>query len=76
MVVVLAACLVVGALLGLVNGALVAYGGVPALVITLGTLYIYRGIMLTWAGSDRINAGDLPREFLRLGTRTTLGIPC
>ncbi len=74
-VAVLAACLLMGAVLGFVNGALVAYGGVPALVITLGTLYIYRGIMLTWAGSDRINAGDLPREFLRLGTRTTLGIP-
>jgi rhamnose transport system permease protein len=74
-VAVLAACLLVGAVLGLVNGVLVAYGGVPALVITLGTLYIYRGIMLTWAGSDRINAGDLPREFLRLGTRTVVGVP-
>ncbi len=74
-VVVLAACLLLGAVLGLVNGALVAYGNVPALVITLGTLYIYRGIMLTWAGSDRINAGDLPREFLRLGTRAVVGIP-
>lgn len=74
-VVVLAACLLLGAVLGLVNGVLVAYAGVPALVITLGTLYIYRGIMLTWAGSDRINAGDLPREFLQLGTRSVLGIP-
>lgn len=74
-VVVLAACLLLGAVLGLVNGALVAYGNVPALVITLGTLYIYRGIMLTWAGSDRINAGDLPREFLRLGTRAVAGVP-
>ena len=69
------ACLALGALLGLVNGVLVAYGKVPALVITLGTLYIYRGIMLTWAGSDRINAGDLPRDFLRLGTRTVVGVP-
>jgi rhamnose transport system permease protein len=74
-VAVLAACLLLGAVLGLVNGVLVAYGGVPALVITLGTLYIYRGIMLTWAGSDRINAGDLPREILRLGTRTVVGVP-
>ncbi|WP_457190734.1 ABC transporter permease [Nocardioides sp. P5_E3] len=74
-VAVLAACLLLGAVLGLVNGVLVAYGGVPALVITLGTLYIYRGIMLTWAGSDRINAGDLPREFLQLGTRSVLGVP-
>ena len=46
-VVVVLACLALGAALGLVNGLLVAYGKVPALVITLGTLYIYRGIMLT-----------------------------
>lgn len=64
-----------GALLGLVNGALVAFGKVPALVITLGTLYIYRGIFLSWAGSDRINAGDMPRDFLALGTKTILTIP-
>jgi rhamnose transport system permease protein len=65
----------VGAGLGLINGLLVALGRVPALVITLGTLYIYRGVVLTWAGSDRINAGDMPREFLRLGTASVLGIP-
>ncbi|WP_243058603.1 ABC transporter permease [Nocardioides sp. SR21] len=64
-----------GALLGLVNGALVAFGKVPALVITLGTLYIYRGIFLSWAGSDRINAGDMPSDFLALGTKTILTIP-
>jgi rhamnose transport system permease protein len=64
-----------GAVLGLVNGALVAYARVPSLVITLGTLYIYRGLMLTWAGSDRINAGDLPGAFLALGTRSVLTIP-
>src|SRR6478672_5247184 len=48
-----------GAVLGAVNGVLVAFGKVPALVITLGTLYIYRGIFLTWAGSNRINASIL-----------------
>ncbi len=67
--------LAMGALLGLVNGVLVAFGKVPALVITLGTLYIYRGIFLTWAGSDRINASDMPRDFLKLGTKSVLGLP-
>jgi len=66
---------VMGGLLGLVNGALVSFGRVPALVITLGTLYIFRGAVLTWAGSDRVNAGDLPRDFLALGTRSVLSIP-
>ena len=73
-VVVLAGVLA-GAVLGAVNGVLVAVARVPALVITLGTLYIYRGIVLTWAGSDRINAGDMPRDFLRLGNRSILTIP-
>lgn len=64
-----------GAGLGLINGLLVALGKVPALVITLGTLYIYRGVVLSWAGSDRINASDMPNDFLALGTKTILTIP-
>ena len=74
-VVVVLAAVLAGGVLGLVNGALVAFGKVPALVITLGTLYIYRGIVLTWAGSNRINAGDMPHGFLSLGTKTVLSIP-
>lgn len=73
--VVLLVGLAAGAVLGLVNGLLVALARVPALVITLGTLYIYRGVVLTWAGSDRVNASDLPRSFLAMGTRTVLGFP-
>jgi rhamnose transport system permease protein len=64
-----------GAGLGLINGLLVALGRVPALVITLGTLYIYRGVVLSWAGTDRINASDMPDGFLSLGTKTILTIP-
>lgn len=64
-----------GAVLGLINGLLVALGKVPALVITLGTLYIYRGVVLEWAGSNRINASDMPKGFLSLGTKTVLTIP-
>ena len=74
-VAVFAAGLFVGGVLGLVNGLLVTIARVPSLVITLGTLYIYRGIVLTWAGSDRINASDMPRSFLKLGTKSVLSIP-
>ncbi|CAN5189812.1 ABC transporter permease [soil metagenome] len=73
--VVVAAGLLAGAFLGLLNGLLVGFGKVPALVITLGTLYIYRGIVLTWAGSKRINASDMPSGFLELGTQQVLSIP-
>lgn len=67
--------IVFGALLGLINGALVAFARVPALVITLGTLYAYRGIDVAWAGASLINASDLPPAFLALGTKTILTIP-
>ena len=67
--------LLFGGALGLVNGLLVSWGKVPALVITLGTLYIYRGVFLSWAGSNRVNASDLPDSFLKLGTQQVLGIP-
>ncbi|MET0997346.1 MAG: ABC transporter permease [Marmoricola sp.] len=75
-VVAVVACgILAGALLGLVNGLLVALGKVPALVITLGTLYIYRGVVLSWAGSDRINASELPDSFSDLGTKTVGSVP-
>jgi rhamnose transport system permease protein len=64
-----------GAILGLVNGALIAFAKVPALVITLGTLYAYRGINVLWTGSDRINASDMPKDFLALGTARLGPIP-
>ena len=72
---VILAGVVAGALLGLVNGLLVGFGKVPALVITLGTLYIYRGVVLSWAGSNRINPSDMPDAFGNLGTKTILSIP-
>ena len=67
--------LLLGGLLGLVNGLLVSWAKVPALVITLGTMYVYRGINVAWTGSDRINASDLPAGFKALGTGSLLGIP-
>jgi len=64
-----------GALLGLVNGALIAFGKVPGMVITLGTLYAFRGINVAWTGSRRINASDMSDSFLALGTAQLLTIP-
>jgi rhamnose transport system permease protein len=56
-----------GAGLGIVNGALVSFGKVPSLVVTLGTLYIIRGLDSIWVGSRQIVAHDLPGGFVRLG---------
>ncbi|WP_236047859.1 ABC transporter permease [Paractinoplanes ovalisporus] len=75
MIVAILAGLAVGAVAGLLNGVLVRYGKVPALVVTLGTLYIYRGITYSWAGGSQVNADELPRHFLTFANDNLLGIP-
>jgi rhamnose transport system permease protein len=64
-----------GAVLGAVNGGLVSLVKVPALVVTLGTLYVFRGIDYAWAGGRQINAEDMPRSFLDFGTARVAGVP-
>nr|WP_296778378.1 ABC transporter permease [Rhodococcus sp. (in: high G+C Gram-positive bacteria)] len=71
----MAAGIVVGVLCGLVNALLVRFGGVPALVVTLGTMYIFRGIAYFWAGGEQITADEMPSSFLDLGTASLLGVP-
>jgi simple sugar transport system permease protein len=55
------ACLLVGAACGLLNGFLVAILGIPSLVITLGTLFFFRGLemVLIDGQSSTLNDPDL-----------------
>jgi rhamnose transport system permease protein len=64
-----------GAALGVVNGVLVSFGRVPSLVVTLGTLYIIRGIDSIWVGAKEIVANDLPDGFVALGHRGPFFLP-
>jgi rhamnose transport system permease protein len=73
--VVFALAMGLGAGCGLLNGVLVTFGRVPALVVTLGTLYIFRGVAFLWTGGRQVNAETLPDAFLNIGTGTVLGIP-
>ena len=69
---------VVGALCGLLNGVIVAVAKVPSLVVTLGTLYAFRGIDSLWAsqsGRLQINAADLPAGFKAIASARVLGVP-
>ncbi|MEV5879076.1 ABC transporter permease [Streptomyces sp. NPDC052101] len=61
--------------LGLLNGLLVSLGQVPALVVTLGTLYIIRGVDSIWVGSRQITAADLPGGFVGFGSAGVFAIP-
>ncbi|MGP5220429.1 ABC transporter permease [Arthrobacter rhombi] len=64
-----------GAVLGAVNGILTSVAKVPSLVITLGTLYVFRGLNNAWAGGTQYFAGDRPAEFGGLSVDTFLGMP-
>ena len=65
----------IGVSCGIVNGAIVTVARVPSLVVTLGTLYIIRGIDGAWAGGNQVNASMLPESFNKIGYGTVLGIP-
>jgi len=75
MVVALLTGLAVGAVAGLLNGVLVRFGRVPALVVTLGTMYAYRGLTYSWAGGQQVTADEVPRHFLRFANSDLLGVP-
>ncbi|WP_442785684.1 ABC transporter permease [Actinacidiphila sp. DG2A-62] len=64
-----------GAGFGVVNGLLVSLGQVPALVVTLGTLYIIRGLDSIWFGSRQITAADLPSGFVGFGHNGLGAVP-
>lgn len=67
--------LALGVVCGLVSGALVSFGRVPALVVTLGMLYVVQGLDHAWAHGEQINAVNVPDGVLSLGTGSVLGIP-
>ena len=60
---------------GLLNGVMVAAGRVPSLVVTLATLYIFRGIDILIVGGKEVVANSLPSAFLEIPKATVLGIP-
>lgn len=66
-----------GLLLGVINGWIVSYGRVPSIVATLGTLYVYRGLVFVIASNttSQVNASDVPTDYLALATTQILGIP-
>jgi rhamnose transport system permease protein len=64
-----------GAVFGVLNGLLVGIGQVPSLVVTLGTLYIIRGLDSVWVGSREITASQLPSGFISFGHDGIWAIP-
>jgi rhamnose transport system permease protein len=64
-----------GSVLGMFNGLIVAYGKVPSIIATLGTLSVYRGLIFLYSGGTWINAFEMSRSFKSLAKGTPLGLP-
>jgi rhamnose transport system permease protein len=67
--------LLIGAGLGAVNGALVTVGRVPAIVATLGTLYVFRGLTFALGGGKLITASQVPPDFKEITLSRPWGVP-
>lgn len=59
--------IVIGTVLGLVNGGLIARFRLPTLIVTLGTQGVFRGLLLAYVGSKYI--ADLPASMAALSTK-------
>ena len=68
--------IIVGALLGLGNGVLIQLFRLPAIIVTLGTLSLYRGLTFIISNAKQIDRQWIPSELKSLSTTSPiLGIP-
>jgi len=70
----LAAAVGIGACLGLLNGVLVWQLSIPPIVVTLGTLAIFRGLAYIISGGGWVNSGDMSMAFMDLPRRVWMGL--
>lgn len=57
-----------GLLMGIINGALIAYGRVPSVIVTLATLAIYRSFLVEYSQAIPITTNNLPRWIVEMNS--------
>jgi simple sugar transport system permease protein len=72
MAIILIVSALIGAGLGLVNGLIIGGLGLPTLIVTLGTLGFFRGVLLTFLGTSYIM--DLPPQIDDFSNRNLLSL--
>ena len=64
----------IGLVLGLLNGVAVAYGKVPPIITTLGTMSIYRGMTFVISKGQWVTAHEMTESYMNLPHGNFLGI--
>jgi rhamnose transport system permease protein len=70
----LAIAVAIGLVLGGINAALIAKLEMPPIVVTLGTMSIYRGLVFAIGGGAWVNAHQLGAEFVAFPNERLLGL--
>jgi rhamnose transport system permease protein len=73
--VIMLAALAVGLGLGLVNGWLIGRLELPPIVVTLGTMSVYRGAVFVLSGGAWVSAHQMPPHFIAFPLDRLLGLP-
>ncbi len=64
----------IGTLIGMFNGLLIAYINIPAIVVTLGTMSIWRGMIFVISGGAWIVQNQFPKGYLNFLREQFLGM--
>ncbi len=73
-IIVIIGCMVLGASLGAINGAIVAYGRVPAIITTLGTLALFRVGLVELSGSQSVTTSMLPHWLVSIPSTSVVSV--
>jgi rhamnose transport system permease protein len=66
----------VGAGLGFINGAVVTFFRLPSIIVTLGTLSLYRGVLFSISDARQVDPQYIPRQLISMSqTSPIFGIP-
>jgi rhamnose transport system permease protein len=63
MIVILVLAIAIGVGLGAFNGFMIARAGIPAIIMTLGTMSIYRGFVFVMSGGEWVSADEMSESF-------------
>ncbi|TBW41379.1 ABC transporter permease [Siculibacillus lacustris] len=70
----MALALGLGLLLGAINGVLIAYVRIPPIVVTLGTMSVFRGLVFQVSGGAWVNAHEMGPGFIGFPTARLFGL--
>ena len=64
-----------GAALGLCNGLMVTLFRLPSIIVTLGTLSLFRGLLFILSGGRQIDPNHIPEALISMAQRSPFGMP-